>query len=74
MLLMYAATVTHRHWLWLVKFSLEGTVASEVGTLDLSHGRIARSRMGVRSGDLGGQGIVLARPIQSFCTGDAILL
>jgi hypothetical protein len=27
----YAATVTHRRWLWPVKFVLEGTVASEGG-------------------------------------------
>jgi hypothetical protein len=29
MLPMYAATVIYRRWLWLVKFALEGTVASE---------------------------------------------
>jgi hypothetical protein len=27
---MDATTVTHRHWLWPVKFVLEGTVTSEV--------------------------------------------
>jgi hypothetical protein len=42
---MYAATVTHRLWLWPVKFPLEGTVASEVGIPGLSHIPIGRSRM-----------------------------
>jgi hypothetical protein len=45
---MYAATVTHRLWLWPVKFALatlERTVASEVGIPDLSHISVGRSRV-----------------------------
>jgi hypothetical protein len=44
----YAATVTHRSWLWPVKFGLEapeGTVTSQVGIPGLSHISIGRSRM-----------------------------
>jgi hypothetical protein len=45
MLPMYSAPVTHRHWLWSVKFALEGTVASEVGIRDVTHIPVDRSLM-----------------------------
>jgi hypothetical protein len=43
----YSANVNviHRRWLWPVKFALEGTVASQVGTPGLSHIPIDRSRI-----------------------------
>jgi hypothetical protein len=50
-----ADKLVYRHWLWPVKFALEGAVASEIGI------------PGVRSGDRGGgQGVGPARPIQAF--------
>jgi hypothetical protein len=39
------ATVTHRRRLWPTKFVLEGMLASEIGTLGLSHIPIRRSSM-----------------------------
>jgi hypothetical protein len=39
-------TVTHRRWLWPVNFSLEGTVASKVGTPGLTF--IPKGRRGAR--------------------------
>jgi hypothetical protein len=43
---MYAASVTHRCWLWPVKFvtkALEGTVVSGVGIPGLLHVPVGRS-------------------------------
>jgi hypothetical protein len=41
---MYTATLTHRRWLRSVKFTLEGTVTSEVRIPVLSHIPIGRGR------------------------------
>lgn len=40
---MYAANVIHQHWLWSLKFTLEGIVASEVGIPGLPHSPTCRS-------------------------------
>jgi hypothetical protein len=45
MLPMYSAPVTHRRWLWPVKFAFDGTVVSEIGIPDLTHIHVDRSRM-----------------------------
>jgi hypothetical protein len=66
---MHITTVTHQ-WQWPMKFALEGTVASEVGILGLSHIAISRSCI-----DCGpGQALGPAHPLQVFCTYDAISL
>jgi hypothetical protein len=55
-LLMHAATLTHRHWLWPAKFALEGAVASEVGVPRLSHllMLVPRSRIFIKYPEDGG--------------------
>jgi hypothetical protein len=45
---MYPATVTHRRWLWPVKFAqeaLERAVALKVGIPGLSHSATGKSRI-----------------------------
>jgi hypothetical protein len=62
---LYVATVALRRWLRPLKFTLEGTVASEVvtpGPFTKSHKQ--RSH-GVRAGNLGGQVMGTARPIHA---------
>jgi hypothetical protein len=56
---MYVATVMHRRWLWLVKFaleSLEGAVATVLGTPDLSHIPTGRGRMELKGPVIRGGG------------------
>jgi hypothetical protein len=63
---MIAATVTHRRWLRHVKFVFEQTVISKVGISDLSCIPISIKSHGVRSRDLGGQGIGPAPSVMPF--------
>jgi hypothetical protein len=65
----YSETVTHRRWLWPVNFALqviEGAVASEVSIPDFPHIPHKWKSQGIRSGNLGGQGLCFGLPIQVF--------
>lgn len=61
----HATAVTHRHWQWPVKFTLEEAVASVVGyTWSFTYPHRYKSQ-GLRARDLGSQGMGPPYPIQT---------